>query len=102
MESEIGHLRWWLLIAGVVFSTIGIAAFALIIQSIEDARDDVKEALARNQEWLFHQLYALAPGKVMKPDEVAPEEKSKPAKIYNPNKDPMREFTGKMDDWFSP
>jgi hypothetical protein len=100
MESEVERLKYWLLIAVPVFSLAWVIAFTLIIRSIEDARDEIKKALVSNQEWLFHQLYALAPGKVMKPDEVAPEEKSKPAMIYNPNKDPMREFTGKMDDWF--
>ena len=52
------------------------------------------------QEWLFKQLYTMAPGKVLRPDEVEEDSHSEPAKVYNPSKDPMGEFQGKKNDWF--
>jgi hypothetical protein len=82
-----------------------IAVVSLMVVSVEHInelralRKLLKHDLKTHQDWLFHQLYAMAPGKVLKPDELEPEVKPSPAKVYNPNKDPMREFTGKQNDW---
>jgi hypothetical protein len=57
-------------------------------------------SLVEHQQWLFNQLYSMAPGKVLKPDEIE-EVKSQPAKVINPNKDPMNEFNGKKTDYFA-
>lgn len=83
---------------------IGAIALIMVISSkIIDIRElvrkDTKKYLEKHQEWLFEQLYSMAPGKVLKPDEGEPKEASKPAVVYNPSKDPMREFNGTMNDW---
>ena len=53
-----------------------------------------------HQEWLFNQLYTMAPGKILRPDEVEEDSHSESAKVYNPNTDPMSEFRGLKNDWF--
>jgi hypothetical protein len=50
--------------------------------------------------WLFNQLYAMAPGKVLRPDETEEEQAYEPATVYNPNKDPMKLVKGELSDWF--
>jgi uncharacterized UBP type Zn finger protein len=75
---------------------------AMIYESIKETRalrKLLKRDLETHQNWLFEQLYAIAPGKVLMPEELAPELKSQPAIITSPKIDPMSEFTGDKDDW---
>lgn len=69
------------------------------IKEIRALRKLLKRDLQDHQEWLFHQLYSMAPGKVLKPDEKEEKLESRPAKVIHMNRDPMGEFTGKLDDW---
>lgn len=69
------------------------------IKESQKARKEYIENLAKLQDWLFNQLYTIAPGKVLRPDEIEPKEESKKAVVINRNRDPMNEFTGKKDDW---
>lgn len=70
-----------------------------MIGEIRALRKVLKRDLSQHQEWLFDQLYSMAPGKVLKPDEIEPEEVSKPAVVIHPSRDPMNEFNGKKNDW---
>lgn len=76
---------------------------AMIYEGIKETRalrKLLKRDLEKHQEWLFNQLYAMAPGKVLMPEEIEPEEKSLPAVVTHPSRDPMNEFNGKKSDWF--
>lgn len=82
----------------------GIALAWFIEHKIMTARKKLveyhEERFTTHQNWLFNQLYSMAPGKVLLPDEFAPDEEEKPAIVINTNRDPMNEFNGKKDDWF--
>lgn len=71
-----------------------------MIKEIRTLRKLLKHDIQSQSEWLFNQLYSIAPGKVLRPDEVEEDSASKPAKVINPNKDPMNEFSGKKTDYF--
>ena len=89
----------WPIVIAVFFVGISAIAYLFMMIQISEAKEQAREDLQKHQEWLFNQLYSLAPGKVVKPEDLAPEEESRPAEVYNPNKDPMREFKGKMNDF---
>jgi hypothetical protein len=82
---------------------IQIVVLALLHEAtgeIRALRKLMKHDLKKHQEWLFKQLYTMAPGKVLRPDEEAPYTKeSEKAVVINPNRDPMSEFNGLRDDF---
>lgn len=80
---------------------IGVVFFQCheIIGEIRAMRKLLKKDMQNHQDWLFNQLYTIAPGKVLRPDEIEPKEESKKAVVINRNRDPMREFDGGLDDW---
>lgn len=92
-----------LLFLGIV-QLIALAVIVLqsheIIGETRALRRLLRNDLQQHQEWLFNQLYTMAPGKVLKPGEIESTDKSMPAKVINPNKDPYAEFKGKKNDWF--
>jgi hypothetical protein len=95
-----------LAIVGLVisFATFIVAAFIFAmcheaIGEIRALRRLLKHDLRMHQDWLFEQLYSMAPGKVLKPDEEPEESADMPAYVYSPTEDAMAEFTGDRDDW---
>lgn len=86
-----------------------LTAFGLVIISwqlgkisaeVNALKKHMGQEIDIQNQWLFKQLYAMAPGKVLAPDEV--EEKGEvvaKAEVYSPTKDPMSEFNGKKNDW---
>lgn len=86
-----------LIVIIVGFFTLSVYVITELMKQI---RNEARKDLQAHQDWLFNQLYTMAPGKVLKPDEVEPEESSEPATVYIPAKDPMLEFKGKKSDWF--
>jgi hypothetical protein len=84
----------WALIA---LSTLFVRSEML--NEMQITRDLAKDLLKSHQDWLFNQLYSMSPGKVLKPDEVEPVSKGKPATVIHTSRDPYNEFNGKMDDW---
>lgn len=90
----------YLLVFTVLQIAIAIWSNIVIVRFILNFRLDMTSKLQAHQDWLFNQLYTMAPGKVLKPDEIEPTEENKPATVYNPSKDPMNEFQGKKNDWF--
>lgn len=87
-------------IIGLYVLILGIALAWFIDHKIYMAKHQARMDLEKHQEWLFDQLYSLAPGKVSKPDELQPTETSRPAVVIHTSRDPMNEFNGKKDDWF--
>lgn len=93
-----------LLLVTAIIIYVGLTGFILdlfktILGEIRASRKLQREDLQMHQEWLFNQLYALGPGKVLRPDEFEPKAEAAPAKVYSPVEDPMSEFTGLKDDW---
>lgn len=87
---------------GCILLIIAIVIFLQcheMIKEIRALRKLLKKDMQSHQDWLFHQLYTMAPGKVLRPDEVETKEEGKKAVVINRNRDPMNEFTGKKDDW---
>lgn len=80
----------WLSIAG---------GLLYLVNLIQGSDANVKKALSDHQAWLFDQLYNMAPGKVLKPNETEEESEETPAVVIHTNRDPMNEFKGKKDDW---
>ena len=70
-----------------------------MLDELQFTRDMYRDIFQTHQEWLFNQLYSMAPGKVLMPDEIESVTESKPATIIHTSRDPMNEFTGKLDDW---
>lgn len=70
-----------------------------LTRTINGIKADLLSAQKAQNDWLFNQLYSMAPGKVLRPDEVEEKAVSKPAKIIHTSRDPMNEFSGKLDDW---
>ena len=93
-----------LVMIALVFVMFLLALVLLgLYQNLLELRESYKlttKNLQYHQDWLFNQLYSMSPGKVLKPDEIEEKVESMPATVYNPNKDPMSEFTGKKNDWF--
>jgi hypothetical protein len=99
-KSEIIYL---VAVIGLMQLIGGIALAWYLGDKIFDARimliHNQNKRFKKHQEWLFEQLYSIAPGKVLKPDEVEPVDQSKPATVTHPSRDPMNEFNGTMEDW---
>lgn len=70
-----------------------------MIGEIRALRRLLKKDMQEHQDWLFNQLYNMAPGKVLKPNEAEPESEDVPAVVIHTNRDPYNEFKGKRDDW---
>lgn len=98
-----------LLIITLVWFTLSVMSAAMIyyhlitIREARQARDEHIKNLRELQAWLFDQLYNMAPGKVLKPNETEGDliifRESKPAVVIHTSRDPMNEFKGKRDDW---
>ena len=92
----------------IVISLVVLGLFNLVLMAmIYDLMVKVNEqsrklstSFKSHEDWLFNQLYTMAPGKVLRPDEVEEMLVKQPAKVYNPSKDPMREFKDGLNDWF--
>lgn len=86
-----------------------MAVVAIVVQIMDYKRSERqtkamleyhKASRASQDQWLFEQLYSMAPGKVLKPDEPIEEsEENVPATVIHTSRDPMNEFKGKKDDW---
>jgi hypothetical protein len=95
----------WMIIGIICLTMLTFISGAtkLILEEIQAFKRSYREDMREHEMWLFNQLYSMAPGKVLKPDEVdesTDKMKSRAAKVYNPNKDPMNEFNGKKTDYF--
>lgn len=97
-KNEIINL---VVIMGLMALIGGIGIVWIVSDKVMNARIAIKKDIRRHQEWLFDQLYSMAPEKVLSPDEEKPEEVSRPAVVVHTSRDPMNEFNGKKDDWFS-
>lgn len=80
------------ILISVIF--FGITIRKAIIESSNQRKKEMKEL----QDWLFNQLYSIAPGKVLRPEEKESEMPRKAVVIHH-SRDPMNEFNGKKDDW---
>lgn len=103
MLSVSEFMVMWTFISVLATGMMIYAAFIFLRQHI-DARAEMTDnrrlqEWKAHQEWLFNQLYNMAPGKVLKPDEIMEETETKPATVFSPTEDPMAEFTGERDDW---
>lgn len=85
----------------ILIVVFGIALFAVLMNEIISLKDFINVQNRKHQKWLFDQLYAIAPGKVLLPDEKEAEAENKPATVYIPENDPYAEFKGIKDDWHS-
>lgn len=74
----------------------------LITKEHELTRLHIANLYNMQTEWLFNQLYNIAPGKVLKPDEEVTESKPVHVKVIHKSRDPMREFDGGIDDFHDP
>ncbi len=83
---------------GLLFAIVLSAIFRLN-DMIDELGEAMEKSIALQSEWLFNQLYSIAPGKVLKPDEIEPESSDVVASVYKPSKDGMSEFTGHKEDW---
>lgn len=54
----------------------------------------------QDQKWLFESLYSIDKG-VKLPEEKAVIKTKEKIKVFKPSEDPMREYRGEKDDWFS-
>lgn len=96
-KSELIQL---LAVIGLFALILGISLAWFIDHKIVLVKRQARNDLSKHQKWLFDQLYSLAPGKVLEPDEIEEKVLHFPAKIIHPSRDPMNEFNGKKDDWF--
>lgn len=83
----------------ILLSLLIGACLWIMDKRIKESETRLVKVFQLHQDWLFNQLYTMAPGKVLKPDEIEEEVENMPAVVINPNKDPMNEFNGKMNDW---
>jgi hypothetical protein len=90
--------EWLILFWSFCTFIVAATVLAQLDKAVNDIAD-VKREIRAHQDWLFEQLYSMAPGKVLKPDEVATEATAKVAYVYSPTKDPMSEFNGMKDDF---
>ena len=92
----------------IVISLVVLGLFNLVLMAmiydlmvkVNSLNNQMTSNFKNLKEWLFNQLYTMAPGKVLRPDEVEEMPVKQPAKIYNPANDPMREFKDGLNDWF--
>lgn len=77
-----------------------IGHFFWLKYKVRKSETRLVKTLQMHQNWLFNQLYTMAPGKVLRPDEEEDKEESAPAKVIHTSRDPMNEFNGKKSDWF--
>lgn len=88
------HLNIW-----IATYSIFLGLKSVIEKEARNTRIIARAMQEAHQDWLFNQLYTMAPGKVLKPDEIEPKTVSKKATIINRGQDPYNEFNGRKDDW---
>lgn len=86
------------IVAAVLFASFITTSF--LLYEFNQLKKWIKNQRYQHENWLFNQLYSMSPGKVLKPDETEQKVVNQPAKVINPNKDPMNEFNGTKSDWF--
>ncbi|MGE3608017.1 MAG: hypothetical protein AB7I27_00415 [Bacteriovoracaceae bacterium] len=86
------------IVAAVLFASFITTSF--VLYEFHQLKKWIKKQRYQHENWLFNQLYSMSPGKVLKPDETEEKVTNQPAKVVNPNKDPMNEFNGTKSDWF--
>jgi hypothetical protein len=85
-------------IAQIIFSAFTALFLGNIGYDLLKTKKDILQKMEAHQEWLFHSLYSID-SKVKLPEAFEETLENKPAKVYNPTKDPMSEFNGAQDDW---
>jgi hypothetical protein len=102
LENDANNIGAVIVVMGFFVALIVLVAGGALtehLKEIQEEQEAQRKAMKAHQDWLFNQLYALGPGKVLAPDEVEEVAQQKPAKVYSPTEDPMSEFTGLKDDW---
>jgi hypothetical protein len=91
-----------LILGVVILSTLHIMAMDIkaLMEGQKITLKCFKDDMKDHQEWLFHQLHALGPGKILKPEEKAEDIEYEPATIRKPYTDEMSEFNGRRSDHY--
>lgn len=87
------------MIALIILQFIIISLMCYTLYRVEQSKKELEIRIVYLEKWLFESLYTINT-RVLKPEEVVDiKEVSSPAKVYNPQKDPMSEFNGKRIDF---